>query len=119
MTESPMISSVWFGSMLARSVSVALGSGCEYTSAASSRSSEGHRLILGSFFRAVLVGSQYLCSIYSISPTTQSPRMPPACQLMRGWKASLAHAGSRLRSFLVHESSVQSGEGGGGGTSST
>ena len=72
---------------------------CECTSIWLSRSSDGQLPARG-------WGEQYLPMMYSSSPATQSPRMPPAAQSMRGWKASWAHAGSALVKRPAHESDV-------------
>ena len=71
---------------------VRLGRPCECTSRAFNRFSLDGQLPCLCY----VWGEQYLGMIYSSSPATQSPRTPPAAQLMPGWKASSPHSGSAL-----------------------
>ena len=72
----------------------------EWTSTLASRSSDGNGPALG-------VGSQYLGMMYSSSPATQSPRTPPAFQLMFGWNFRSAHSGSSFAKRPAHERLVR------------
>ena len=87
------------------SARLAFGLSAEWTSIRSRRSSDG-QLPRGRRWR-----EQYLGMMYSSSPATQSPRTPPAFQLIPGWKVSSAHAGS----FSVNRPAQASELHGGGG----
>ena len=105
--------SVWSGSCAATSASWLCGRACECTSAASSRSGDGHFLPVGAGWPG---GVQYGdCIMYWYSPTRQSPRTPPPFQSMRGWKESCTQSGSSDCSLVVHDSRLH----GGGGELST